>query len=93
MPNKSKGEDGVKQKQRSKKDKAIRGFELHGTYTAKHMRLKAERDAIAVDKRKAAGMDSSSSGPPGMRRLRSWGENSLLTSLPDVKPKTITKKK
>lgn len=90
MPNKSKGEDGVKQKQRSKKDKAIRSFELHGNYTAKHMRIKAERDAKSADKRKAAGMDS---GPPGMRRLRSWGEHSLLESLPDVKPKGIAKKK
>ena len=50
MPKKDKGEDGVKPKQRSKKDKAIRSFELNGTYTAKHMRLKAERDEKTREK-------------------------------------------
>ena len=87
MPSKSKGEDGVKSKGRSKKDKAIRTFELNGTYSSKHMRIKAERDEASKEKRSAA-----ADGPPGMRRLRSWGENSLLASLPETKPKGVKKK-
>ena len=89
MPSKSKGEEGVKSKGRSKKDKAIRTFELNGTYSSKHMRMKAERDEASKEKRAAAAAD----GPPGMRRLRSWGENSLLASLPETtKPKGVKKK-
>ena len=45
MPKKAAGEDGIKAKQRSKSDKAKRTFELNGTYSAKHMRLKADRDS------------------------------------------------
>ena len=41
MPRKGSGEDGVKSKQRSKSDKARRSFELHGTYSSKHLRLRA----------------------------------------------------
>lgn len=33
-----KNEDGVRDKQRSKADKARRTFELNGTYSAKHLR-------------------------------------------------------
>ena len=40
MPRKSSHEDGVKSKGRSKADKARRNFELHGQYSAKHLRLK-----------------------------------------------------
>lgn len=88
MPSKSKSEDGVKNKSRSKKDKAIRTFELHGNYSAKHMRIKAERDEAAKEKKAAA----ANAGPPGVRKLRSWGEKSLLASLPDAKPKSGKKK-
>ena len=43
MPNKGQhSADGVKQKQRSKKDKAKRNFELHGKHSAKHVRAAAE---------------------------------------------------
>ena len=41
MPRKGSGEDGVKSKQRSKSDKARRSFELNGTYSSKHLRLRA----------------------------------------------------
>ena len=40
MPRKSSHQDGVKSKGRSKADKARRNFELHGTYSSKHLRLK-----------------------------------------------------
>ena len=43
MPRKVSGEENVKQKGRSKSDKARRGFELHGTYSAKHLRLREEQ--------------------------------------------------
>ena len=39
MPQKHRGEEGVKSKGRKKSDKAARNFELHGTYSAKHLRL------------------------------------------------------
>jgi hypothetical protein len=82
MPSKAgKSEDGVKDKGRKKKDKAARNFDLHGTYTAKHMRLKAERDEKLRTARPPEGP------PPGIRKTRSWGENSLLAALPDSKPK------
>ena len=41
MPRKGSGEEGVKSKQRSKSDKARRSFELNGTYSSKHLRLRA----------------------------------------------------
>ena len=53
MPKKASGEDGVKAKQRSKSDKAKRTFELNGTYSAKHMRLKADRDEKTSAKKAA----------------------------------------
>ena len=48
MPRKGSSEDGVKSKGRSKADKQRRNFELNGTYSAKHLRLKeAEREKQA----------------------------------------------
>ena len=48
MPRKGSGEEGVKSKQRSKSDKARRSFELNGTYSSKHLRLRAaEAEASA----------------------------------------------
>ena len=48
MPRKGSSEDGVKGKGRSKADKQRRNFELNGTYSAKHLRLKeAEREKQA----------------------------------------------
>ena len=44
MPHKSASEDGVKSKGRKGSDKARRNFELNGTYTAKHLRLLADRN-------------------------------------------------
>ena len=95
MPKKDKGEYGVKPKQRSKKDKAARNFELNGTYSAKHVRAKMERDEKTREKLQASAASSKPppNQAPGMRRLRSWGENSLLASLPDVPTKSIGKKK
>ena len=88
MPSKgSKDEYGVKDKGRKKADKAKRTFELNGTYTAKHMRLKEERD----EKAKAARVGTAP--PPGIRKTRSFGEHSLLAALPDVKPKKGAGKK
>lgn len=88
MPSKgSKDEYGVKDKGRKKADKAKRTFELNGTYTAKHMRLKEERD----EKAKAARVGRAP--PPGIRKTRSFGEHSLLAALPDVKPKKGAGKK
>jgi hypothetical protein len=81
MPKKASGEDGVKAKQRSKSDKAKRTFELNGTYSAKHMRLKADRDSA----KKAA-------EPRPPTRSQSFGENSLKAALPDVKPKGVKKR-
>ena len=88
MPSKAgKSEDGVREKGRKKKDKAARNFDLHGTYTAKHMRLKAERDEKLRTERPPP-----DAVPPGIRKTRSWGENSLLAALPDAKPKKGGKK-
>lgn len=43
MPQKTGRDDqGVKTKGRSKKDKGRRNFELHGTYSQKHLRLREE---------------------------------------------------
>ena len=78
MPSKAgKSEDGVRSKGRKKKDKAARNFDLHGTYTAKHMRLKAERD-----EKLRAERPPDAAAPPGIRKTRSWGEHSLLAALP-----------
>tara|TARA_B110001452_G_scaffold261376_1_gene260106 strand:- start:82 stop:333 length:252 start_codon:yes stop_codon:yes gene_type:complete len=79
MPSKGKGEDGVKSKQRSKSDKARRTFELNGTYSTKHMRIKAERDEKSRANQAAA--------PPAPQRTRSWGENSLKAALPAIQKK------
>jgi len=45
MPHKVDGEPGCKSKTRSKKDASRRTFELYGTYSAKHLRLRAETAA------------------------------------------------
>jgi hypothetical protein len=47
MPHKSQGEDGVKAKGRKGKDKARRTRDLHGSYSAKHLRLREEVHAKA----------------------------------------------
>ena len=55
MPRKSSHEDGVKSKGRSKADKARRNFELHGQYSAKHLRLKeSAREAKCVSQARQA---------------------------------------
>lgn len=52
MPQKHRGEEGVKSKGRKKSDKATRNFELHGTYSAKHLRLiEASRERQAEARR------------------------------------------
>lgn len=79
MPSKIKGEDGVKAKQRSKSDKAKRTFELNGNYSAKHMRMKADRDEKSRANKAAV--------PPPPQRTRSWGENSLKAALPTIQKK------
>ena len=81
MPKKASGEDGIKAKQRSKSDKAKRTFELNGTYSAKHMRLKADRDSA-----------KKATEPRPPTRSQSFGENSLKAALPDVKPKGVKKR-
>jgi hypothetical protein len=43
MPCKVRGEENVKQKGRSKQDKARRNFELHGQYSSKHLRIRDEQ--------------------------------------------------
>ena len=40
--------DGVKTHRRTGNDKAKRNFELHGTYTAKHLRVRAAEAAAAA---------------------------------------------
>jgi hypothetical protein len=53
MPRKGSGEDGVRAKGRSKADKARRTFELHGTYSAKHLRLLEQKREAQMDKQRA----------------------------------------
>jgi len=51
MPHKqTKDADGVKSKGRSKKDKAKRSFDLNGTYSSKHLRLREAQAAAAWSK-------------------------------------------
>ena len=59
MPSKSKGQDGVKHKGRSKSDKARRNFELNGKYSAKHRRQVEEKTLNGLNK------------PPMLARTRS----------------------
>jgi len=51
MPRKTGDEHGVKQKGRSKSDKAKRSFELNGTYSAKHLRLREQQQEQARQSR------------------------------------------
>lgn len=49
MPHKSKADEfGSKAKQRSKRDASKRNFELNGSYSAKHLRMRAEAAANRV---------------------------------------------
>jgi len=66
MPRKGSGEEGVKSKQRSKSDKARRSFELNGTYSSKHLRLRAaEAEAKARPRLEAPAQ------PPKPKKQRS----------------------
>jgi len=47
MPSKTSNVDGIKQKTRSKADKARRTFELNGTYSSKHLRIR-EQTALSA---------------------------------------------
>ena len=42
MPKARANEDGVKGSRAKKSDKARRNFDLHGAYTAKHLRVRQE---------------------------------------------------
>ena len=51
MPHKqNKDTEGVKNKGRSKKDKAKRSFELNGSYSSKHLRLREMQAAASWSK-------------------------------------------
>ena len=55
MPNKSRAdENGIKSARAKKSDKAKRSFELNGTYSSKHLRLREER-ALAEAARNRVG--------------------------------------
>ena len=66
MPRKGSGEEGVKSKQRSKSDKARRSFELNGTYSSKHLRLRA-----AEAEAKARPLLEAPARPPKLKKQRS----------------------